>query len=422
MPNDLPIGPPPTPDADPRPSRTAWLFGAFHRVTSTGRYIPEVDGLRFLAIASVFFFHLRAYIGNKSSVAWAGDYHDDWLSRLTHLGNAGVPLFFMISGFILSLPFASHRLRGTEPVRLRAYFTRRLTRLEPPYLLSLTAFFLLLRVVNRAPWSRIVPSYLESAFYLHNLVGDESNVINGVAWSLEVEVQFYILAPLLALVFAVSRTSVRRLLIVAAAVAAAVGQWFWIDLQNPGPESLLNYLQYFLAGFLLADVFLVEFCGRTGLHCGPGGGVIWDACGVVALALAGWLWSDPNVARFTAPILFMLTAVSAFQGRWVRGVLSYPWVTAVGGMCYSIYLIHYQMISLVGRFTKDLPISHHFWVSLLAQSVVVGLPTLAASALFFILVEKPCMRKDWPARLLDWVRRAVAPARARKPSEVTEVG
>ena len=394
------------------PDRGAWLFRAFHRVTSSGRYIPEVDGLRFVAIASVFLYHLRAFLGIKSSVAWVVPYHDDWLAKLTHLGNAGVPLFFMISGFILSLPFASQRLKGTEPVKLSAYFSRRLTRLEPPYLVSLTVFFLLLRVVNGTPWARLVPGYLANCVYLHNLLGDESTVINGVAWSLEIEVQFYILAPLLALVFAVREPWARRLLILAMAAAIALVQWRWIDYRSLASNSLLNYLQYFLAGFLVADLFLNEFGGRTGQNRGPGNGALWDAIGILAVVLVIWLWTWPNLARFVGPALFGALAVSAFQGRVVRWALTRPWVTAIGGMCYSIYLIHYQLISLFGRFTKDLPISRHFWAALLVQTVIVGLPTLAVSAVFFLLVEKPCMRKDWPSRLIRWFRGVASSVRA----------
>jgi peptidoglycan/LPS O-acetylase OafA/YrhL len=398
------MGDPEARDAPASAGLYGWLTRKFRRVTSSGRYIPEVDGLRFVAIASVFFFHLRAFIGIKSSTPWVVPYQEDWLGRLAHVGNAGVPLFFMISGFILGLPFASHWLKGTEPISLRAYFLRRLTRLEPPYLISLTVFFILLRVVNGTPWRQLVPGYITSFFYLHTLLGRPDDTINAVAWSLEVEVQFYILAPLLALVFAVRGPVARRSLLVTAAYAAAVAQWFFTVDETLLKDTLLNYIQFFLAGFLMADLYLVEFGGPTAPDRASWRGTLWDAAGVgVVLALLRVL-PDPLTAHFATPALFPALMASAFRGRAMRWAFSRPWLTAIGGMCYSIYLIHYQVISLVGRFTKDLPFSRHFWVNLLVQSIVVGLPTLVLSSVFFLLVEKPCMRKDWPARLLAWLR------------------
>ena len=56
-----------------------------------------------------------------------------WVEHLRR----GVELFFIISGFILGLPFAKQYLAGGKQVRLGAYFLRRLTRLEPPYILIL---------------------------------------------------------------------------------------------------------------------------------------------------------------------------------------------------------------------------------------------------------------------------------------------
>src|SRR6185295_16136045 len=96
------------------------------RVTSSGRLIPEVDGLRFVAIASVVLFHAGDAVA-RARPAGAGS----WLATLLAGGNAGVPLFFAVSGFVIGLPFAEHALAGGLQVSLRKYFLRRLTRLEP---------------------------------------------------------------------------------------------------------------------------------------------------------------------------------------------------------------------------------------------------------------------------------------------------
>ena len=73
-------------------------------------------------------------------VPYAEDPSHSVIARVLEHGNYGVQLFFVISGFVLALPFASHYLCQTRAVSLRAYFLRRLTRLEPPYVLSMLLF------------------------------------------------------------------------------------------------------------------------------------------------------------------------------------------------------------------------------------------------------------------------------------------
>src|SRR4051812_28720923 len=112
------------------------FLGTLRRITSGGKYIGEIDGLRFVAISSVVAFHLFGYLAfyNHTTVG-------PLFTTILHNGDRGVPLFFVISGFILAVPFASHHVHGRQPVNLRGYFLRRLARLEPPYLLNLLVCF-----------------------------------------------------------------------------------------------------------------------------------------------------------------------------------------------------------------------------------------------------------------------------------------
>src|SRR5690606_13995932 len=116
-------------------------------------------------------------------------------------GNYGVQLFFVISGFILALPFARHHLAGGRRVSIAGYFKRRALRLEPTYLINLAILHAAHVLIGaggvRADPGGLLPHLGVSAVYLHNMVYGESSAINGVAWSLEIEIQFYLLAPLL---------------------------------------------------------------------------------------------------------------------------------------------------------------------------------------------------------------------------------
>src|SRR6266436_2436340 len=86
------------------------------RETSTGLFLPEVDGLRFVAILSVFVFHLNAYLQTHSPIRYEADPVSSILSRIVSEGKFGVQLFFVISGLILSLPFAARHLENRAPV------------------------------------------------------------------------------------------------------------------------------------------------------------------------------------------------------------------------------------------------------------------------------------------------------------------
>src|SRR5579863_4416601 len=103
----------------------------FRSITTQKRFIPQIDGLRFVAIASVVLFHLYAALEHGAI--------PEPIPLNIDLPKRGVELFFAISGFILGVPFASRYLLNAPRVDLKQYFLRRLTRLEPPYFLSLFA-------------------------------------------------------------------------------------------------------------------------------------------------------------------------------------------------------------------------------------------------------------------------------------------
>lgn len=358
------------------------------RITSSGRFIPEIDGLRFVAIASVVLYHLHGFVIADGIVAPA---HDSFQAVLGY-GYRGVNLFYVISGFILGLPFAAHQLTAQPAVSLKAYFLRRLTRLEPPYILNLLISFALLVTLQGASAGILLPHLGASLLYLHNLWFGEQSAINAVAWTLEIEVQFYCLVPLLALIFLVRSTLARRAALVGIILLAGFTQ----KLYWQGPPRLkltiLFAIQFFLTGFLLADIYLVDW-KRLPSHWG------WDLVSIVSwplLFLAGdyqlWLY---------LPLLTLAVYVAAFKGWVFNRLFTHKIITSIGGMCYTIYLFHYQLIRPVLDLTKQLRIGHGFDAYFVLQFLLYAPILLLVSGLYFVLVERPCMARDWPRRLFD---------------------
>jgi peptidoglycan/LPS O-acetylase OafA/YrhL len=392
----------------------AWLLRQLSRETSSGRFIPEMDGLRFVAITMVILFHLNGYLVAKWPLHHPGfPPQSSWLAQTALVGFRGVDFFFVISGFILALPFAAQRLTGAPEVSLRRYYLRRLTRLEPPYFVTLLVLFLLAVWIQGKTASDLLPHLGASLLYLHNLIYAHSSPVIGVAWSLEIEVQFYLLVPLLTLLFAIRSTTYRRSLLIAIILGLNAGQSFFLR-DGRMALSILAYLQFFLIGFLLADFFIADWKET------PTAGLSWDLVALIGWPLMIALLQSEQLTRWLFPFMILLVYCAAFRGTLTRRVLSNRWITGIGGMCYSIYLIHYEVIALAGRFTARLGAARPYWIYFVLQCVLIGVPIIGICGLYFVLLEKPCMCRDWPQRLRNrWQAWFYAGRRAPEIDAVT---
>lgn len=349
------------------------LVTLLHRDTGKSPYVAEIDSFRFVAIAFVILYHLL----QKTDLALLSN-PALFTSRL----NRGVQLFFTISGFVLALPFAKHRLLQGKEVSPKAYFLRRLTRIEPPYLASIGLCLAILVVVKHQSLHMLLPHFAATVLYLHSLIYAALSTINPVAWSLEVEIQFYLLCPVLALLFAIKGKLPRRATM-AVAVLALSAFALYLNGHYRSDHSLLGTSQFFIAGFLLADIYLLD---------GPAvRSYLWDA-----VAAGGWflvLATNKQWWNLMMPLGLVAVYWSAFSGRITGHIFRSKFTSIVGGMCYSIYLIHQQIIGVVAMV---------FHRAVLIWAISLSLIAICCT-IFFLLVERPCMNHDWPIRLCKWL-------------------
>jgi peptidoglycan/LPS O-acetylase OafA/YrhL len=384
--------------------------GRFSRITSGGNFIPEIDGLRFLAISSVLLFHasyalLRAYSWNLGPAERA-------VSNLFARGALGVELFFVISGFILAVPFARHFVEGGKPVDLGQYYLRRVTRLEPPYILTLILFYAAAWMSRDAAMQgRLLSTFLVRLFYLHGLVYRDAPALNGVTWSLEIEVQFYLIVPALAQIFRLGAPWRRTILFLGVLLVP------FVPREGILLFSVVSQLALFLAGFLFADIYLEA--RRKGISANRG--CDWAALGVFIFVLAfpflmqvagrvhPFQGSDDvdvamSLLRHMLPVIILIFLLLMFRGVWLRRFFSLKPVYLIGGMCYSIYLLHYPFISTVSRLLAKLWPGMQYFPAL-ALAVVFLLPVVVGiAAIFFAYIERPCMDHAWPKKLWAQVR------------------
>ena len=335
---------------------------SLRRITSSGKYIPEIDGLRFIAITSVVLYHFLGFAAPGSFAVH---------------GYRGVNLFYLISGFILGLPFAARHLDVGPKVSLKSYFLRRLTRLEPPYILTLLICF------ASAPAVSLLPHLAASLLYVHTFVYGEQNPMNPVTWTLEVEVQFYCLAPLLANIFRIPSKAVRRAILLAVILLAGALQLLYWDAPLRIKLSLAFAIQFFLAGFFLIDIYLLDW------RQNPQRRLHWDILSLVLWPAVFAL--DDRTIWIALPLALLAVTQFAFTGTASNRLLTHPAITAIGGMCYSIYLFHYVLIQPI------LQLSPWLYAPIM----------LLASTAFYIAVERPAMIRNWPKRLLQSAPRAI---------------
>lgn len=407
----------------------------FQRRTSDGVYRPEIDGLRFLAIACVIFGHgaeraIRFFPSCRQALE-GGD-----LDRYLDLAPFGVHLFFAISGFILARQAIKAHVDPLGFTFLKAYFSRRALRIEPPYILLLIATWALIGLTGYVPEGThrfdaephsLTLSLLGALFYVHDLVWGTFPRLFPPGWSLEVEVQFYLLAPLLFWLWSRLTATGPR---VGLSLALLAGGAFVssLDLKTLGPlhveYSLLRAFDFFWLGIVLAYGRGAIAAALSALPAALVGALGW--CGL-ALCVALPMPSEAHPALF--PELARLPGVylgvtamfaSAFDARSpFRGFCARPWISLIGGACYSIYLVHLQVIqvlsTLLFKFAPNLPVA--------GVALAMGLAaaaTLAVGLTYYVQVERRFMARDWHLRALAAAKRPLTAFRATGVAEVGE--
>jgi peptidoglycan/LPS O-acetylase OafA/YrhL len=370
--------------------------------------IRGLDGIRAVAALSVLVFHVWSYADPV-----AGPPTFPGSGPLLRLLPAGVTLFFALSGFLLYRPWAAALLDdGPLPDPWR-YARHRAARILPAYWVVLLAATVvlpagLLRLdVRPFELGRLTE---DPALLLANLAMVQNyapgTVYTGIgpAWSLVVEVAFYVSLPLLAaaalamgrrldpgrtsrharLLVALLPPTLLAVLGLATKVAAllarpALGRWNEVVLVSPPYHADL-----FAAGMLAAVLLHLGMVPRRSREPVLGAGAA-TAVGLVA-AEAGLLPQagfETVVAASTAVVVWCVAA-PAGAGRLTR-VLSWRPLVGIGLASYSLYLWHEPVVHLAA--TRGLTVGGP--AGRVADVVLLGGVSLALAGLTYRLVERP---------------------------------
>ena len=368
------------------------LYNKFKRITSNQLYFPEIDGIRFLAILLVILFHAHGYFEKKTQVKFADPPASHaWIDNFLSKGDRGVELFFVLSGFILCMPFAQQYLKNGKKVILKKYYLRRVTRLEPPYILAITGIFVLQLALHANPdhysFGQLLQHYFASLTYSHGLIYQHTPIITVVAWSLEIEIQFYILAPLFFRILSLGVVP-RRVILVSAILCFVTIQHYFMPTYLV--LTIYRVVQYFLIGILLADVFVSGTASDTFKK-----NWVIPVCIVLIPVICVLPIREILAVKLIFPFLIGLLYYMVLTNDAVKRVFSYKFVPIIGGMCYSIYLLHYTIISTIGRYTTGIRVTDHYIPNLLFQLAALLIPVLIVSSIFYLYIERPFMDKKW---------------------------
>jgi peptidoglycan/LPS O-acetylase OafA/YrhL len=162
-------------------------------------YFPGLTGLRGIAACWVMLFHLWALAAGPRVILLGLD-----LTPIFSCGFLGVDLFFVLSGFLLGLPFLAWANRTRPFPNLVQFWKRRCLRVLPAYYIQLGLLIVAGFVVSGA-WPvdlHQLLAYLSMEFVFVDGIGP---MLNGVWWTLPIEWNYYLVLPLLGLAFARAR-------------------------------------------------------------------------------------------------------------------------------------------------------------------------------------------------------------------------
>ena len=353
------------------------------------------EGLRAIAALAVLVTH-ASFTSGANIHHWAGAY----LARL----DAGVSIFFCISGFLLYRPFVDARRRGIKPLGFLDFTRRRFLRIFPAYWVALTVVVFAL---GHATFGSVGEAI---AYYGLLQIYDPELIAGGIgqAWSLSTELSFYLFLPAYAaLVRRAGRGFGQEIFGLGALVAIAT-IWKLGVLGVGGAPHMLTwlpaYLDLFALGMLLAVLsvwkerrasrWLDATVGRAWLSWTLAAAAFFvvstqlglpRAFGETSTAQAFWRHGLYGLTGF---FLMAPAVLGTARGGGIRKFLAWRPMVALGLISYAIYLWHKDLITVVQEWLRA-PLFDADLGELLGWTLIA---TIAISVASYVLVERPALR------------------------------
>ncbi|MFF5113238.1 acyltransferase family protein [Streptosporangium sp. NPDC000509] len=381
---------------------------------AVGGHLDAMDGVRAVASFGVLLYHVASTTG--------ASLREGFLPALLSRGDIGVPIFFLLSGFLLYRPWAGEVVRGEAPPGAGGYLWKRALRILPAYWLVVAVALPLwswpqaAEPVNWLPFLLLVQNYVPEPWW-----AGASPPGLGQMWSLSVEMTFYLALPLLAVALrALGRRGAdpaaraKRLLVGIGALALVSPLWaVFSHIPAHRPELglwLPRSMLYFATGMALA---VVSFWAHAETDTDApvrrltrGVRESWVTCWIIAAfvyvvaasPIAGGrlfevqdLWTDIfEMTLYTVFVLALLSpvALQTSEPSPLRSLLGNRVMRYLGRISYGVFL--WQFVVIVGWY--ELTGQQSFSGDLLTTLVVCTAFTVLLADLSHRLIEAPALR------------------------------
>jgi peptidoglycan/LPS O-acetylase OafA/YrhL len=344
--------------------------------------LARIESLRALAALAVLEGHVFGY-----GHGWNSDYlYGTFLHRTLLGGGSGVFLFFALSGYLLFWPFVKRDYGGGDRVDLGRYALNRALRILPLYYAAIVVFLIVREHGGDfGQWWRF-------ALLAENFSTSTLRTVDGPLWSVIVEVQFYVLLPLIAagVAWLARRRPSRALAVLLALGALDYGFRRWAVHRDPHTAQLLLYslpgtFVFFVPGMVVALLRLESQRRRwsAGALASPG---LWLLASVPFWGLHFRDFSDwPAVVAS-----FLVVGACVLPLRESRALRALEWrpLALLGVASYSLYVWHEPIVHGLRDATG------WGYAPLLALSLAVCAPLALIS---YRVIEAPflALRRRW---------------------------
>ena len=351
---------------------------------ATARWLP-MEGLRGFAVALVFLVHFADFLEPISDVSWLGALHE--------VGNVGVDLFFVLSGFLI------YKACIQRPINLRLYAWRRIERIYPAFLAAFAIYLLLMFLMPSA--SKLpdgvgekISYILSNLLFLPGMLSIEPMMT--VAWSLSYEVFFYLPVPIAIIALRMRQwTPEQRLVLFLALYAGMIA----VELAGYGGRFRLAM---FLGGMMLYEVLALRpaemrktsaLSDLLALGVVSGALLLYVLLAINPVAVRSSLnGALPPVSRIVlVNIAFVILVYrSVFPAGPAAKAFSWTPLRWLGNISYSFYLMHglglHAFFMVLGKLWRP---EDTGWPTFAALMPLALLASLAASLPIYLLVERP---------------------------------